>query len=403
MVQLNQEFYTGLLKDKPFAEGAKHIFESMTAGLKDGTLKAESVPSLQQLGVWMGALDPMDIKGSWYKVREDVSRVDHEGLLPHQVNARVFSESNLSVRSQAFATLTSTLLSSKMIEAYSAVPSVADTLMTMMPNQSIRNQRLGGLTHISGEAGEVLEGHQYQETDFSEKYVTTSETKRGRILRLTEELMIFDQTGECYRRAAMLGDMVRDEQERLKMRLLLDADSGSGTYVYRPSGTGEVLYNTNASNFNYIGSGGVTGFSTASPLVDWTDLDLVRLYRATKITDDRIDGTQRPIGNINTGLTLVVPEALRATANNIVYPQQLGYMPSSSGGIETQYGNPMSGFISRVVSSPYVDEVNAADYYIGNFNKQFVWTEIWPLRTAIQGRENDNAFNRDIIFSIKAR
>lgn len=403
MVRLNQEFFTGLTKDRPVAEGYKNVFITLTEGLKSGKLKAEhAVPSFKQLGLWLGAIDPMDEEGSWRRIAEEVKFVNHEGLEPHQVNARVFTESNLAVRSQAFATLTSTLISSKMIDAYEAVPSVADTLMTIMPNQKLRNQRLAGLTHIAASDDEVLEGHPYPETDFSEKYVTTKEEKRGRILRLTEELMIFDQTGECYRRAAMLGTSLKNEQERRKIRLLIDADSGSSVYVYRPSGTGETLYNTDASNMNYIGNGGVTGFSSASPLVDWTDLDLVRLYRATKVTDDRIDGTARPIGGINTNLTLLVPEGKRSVANTIVYPTQVGYEPSSSGGIQFQYNQPVAGFVSRVVSSPFIDEVNGDDYYIGDFNKQFVWTEIWPLRTAVQGRDSEDAFNQDLIFSIKA-
>lgn len=403
MVQLNQEFFTGLTKDQPVAEGYKRVFQALTEGLKSGKLKAEqAVPSFRQLGLWMGALDPMDERASWRQIAEDVRRVDHEGLAPHEVNARVFTESNLSVRSQGFATITSTLISSKMIEAYEAVPSVADTLMTLMPNQTLRNQRLAGLTHIAAPDDEVLEGHPYPETDFSEKYVTTSETKRGRILRLSEELMIFDQTGECYRRAAMLGTALKGEMERRKIRLLTDADAGSGTYVYRPSGTGVTLYNTNGSLMNYIGSGGVTGFNSAVPLTDWTALDTVRKYRATKVTDDRIDGTARPISGINSNLTLLVPEGKRSTANTIVYPTQVGYEPSSSGGVQYQYNQPIAGFISRVVSSPFVDEIDMADYYVGDFNRQFVWTEIWPLRTAVQGRDSESGFNQDLIFSIKA-
>lgn len=403
MVRLNQEFFTGLTKDRPVADGCRMVFETLTEGLKSGKLKAEhAVPSFRQLGIWLGAIDPADEQGSWRKIAEEVKFVDHEGLQPHQINARVFTESNAAVRSQAFATLTSTLISSKMIEAYEAVPSVADTLMTVMPNQTLRNQRLAGLTHIAAPDSEVLEGHPYPETDFSEKYVTTSETKRGTILRLTEELMIFDQTGECYRRASMLGMSLKNEMERRKIRLLIDADAGSSVYVYRPQGTGETLYNTDASNLNYIGSGGLTGFNSASALVDWTDLDHVRKFRATKVTDDRIDGTARPIGGINSNLTLLVPESLRSTANTIVYPTQVGYEPSSSGGIQFNYAQPVAGFVTRVVSSPFVDEVNADDYYIGDFNRQFVWTEIWPLRTAVQGRDSESAFNQDVIFSIKA-
>lgn len=137
-------------------------------------------------------------------------------------------------------------------------------------------------------------------------------------------------------------------------------------------------------------------------MVDWTDLDLVLQYRATKVVDDRIDGTPRPIGNINSGLTLLVSPAKYATARNIVFGDQLRTGDGASMTNAFSYGNPVSGFITSVETSPYIGEVNADDYYIGNFKKQFVWTEIWPLRTAVQGEDSQDGFDRDIVFKIKA-
>ena len=338
---LTQEFFKGILRDKPTAEGLKHVYMVVSEGLRTGKLKAEDVPSLNQLGMWLGAIDPVNVEGSWKQIALDVSRFDTEKIAMEHINSRVFTESNVAVMSQAFATITGELISSKILEAYNAVPSIADGLMQVMPNQRLRNQKLAGLTHIGGGFKTISEGHPYPETDFSEKYIVTAESKNGGMLAITEELLHFDQTGEIYRRASLLGESLRNELERTKIRGLLDQqdpkDDGSSVYVWRPGGTGETLYNTDGSNLNYIGSGGVSGFSTASPLVDWTDLDLVRQYRATKVVDDRIDGTARPIGGINSNLTLLVSEAKRATADTIVYPSLVGYDPSSSGGIKTEY------------------------------------------------------------------
>lgn len=404
MSQINQEFVNGILRDKPVAGGLKALVEEFEAGLKDGTIKAEqAVPSFKNLGMWMGALDPMNLEGSMAELQANVSRFyTTEDLSTEATHSRIFTESNPAVRSHAFAVLTGSLLASKMLDTYQAGPMISEKLYTNMPNQTVRNQRLAGLTTIGSELSEVLEGHNYQYTSFAEKYVTTSEAKYGKVLGITKELILFDQTGECYRRAALMAEHIRDEMERKKIRMVIDADSGSSVYVYRPSGTGEVLYATDGSNLNYVGAGGVSGFNAAVPLVDWTDLDTILQYRATKVVDDRIDGTPRPIGNINSGLTLLVSPAKYATARNIVFGDQWRTGDGASMANAYSYSNPVGGFITSVETSPYIGEVNADDYYIGNFKKQFVWTEIWPLRTAVQGEDSQDGFDRDIVFKVKA-
>lgn len=404
---LTYEFFSGITRGHTQAEGLKRVHQILVEGLKSGDISAKDVPSFQQLGIWLGALDVNDIRGSWQRIRREVAHFDTEDVPMEHIHDRVFTESNAAVMSQAFATMTGQLISSKVLEAYNAVPSVADTLMSTMTGQRLRNQRLAGLTHIGGGFDDINEGHPYPETDFSEKYIVTSETKHGGMLAITEELLTFDQTGEIYRRASGMGEALRNKLERTKIRALCDTqdvkNDGSSIYVWRPSGTGETLYATDGSNLNYIGSGGVSGFNSASPLVDYTDLDLVRVYRATKAVDDRIDGTARPIGGINSNLTLLVPEGKRSVANNIVFPSQMATVPSSSGGTEFYHQNPVSGFVSRVVSSPYVDEINGDDYYVGDFAKQFLWTEVWPVQTFVQGSNSESAFGNDVILRIKAR
>lgn len=315
--------------------------------------------------------------------------------------AQVLSESNPGVGTNLFQVVTGELIGRKVIEGYEDDAGfIGDRLVTVIPSR-MRNSKLAGFRALAGPT-EVAEGHPYEESTFEEKYVTTQESKQGRILSVTEELIGFDQTGEINRRALALGYYLRQERERTIVRAVTDADAGSGKYVYRPNGTGEALYNADGSNRNYVGVGNTTsaGFNTAVPLVDWTDIDVVLRYRATEVRDDRIDGTPRPL--VAPARQVLVPEALRGTARSIVHATEVSV--SSSAG-ELRMANPLHGTLD-VLSSPFIDEQGGAalaDWYVGDFRRQFVWTEIWPVQALLQRAESEAAFERDVVLRVKAR
>lgn len=315
--------------------------------------------------------------------------------------AQLLSESNPGVGTNLFQVVTGELIGRKVIEGYEDDSGfIGDQLVSVMPSR-LRSGKLAGFKALAGPT-EVAEGHPYEESTFEEKYVTTQESKQGRILSITEELIGFDQTGEINRRAMALGYFLRLERERTIVRGVTDADASASRYVYRPSGTGQSLYNANGSNRNYVGVGNTTStaFNSAVPLVDWTDIDLVQRYRATEVRDDRIDGTPRPL--VAPARQVLVPEALRGTARSIVHATEIG-VTSAAG--EMRMANPLHGTLD-VLSSPFVDEQGGAalaDWYLGDFRRQFVWTEIWPVQTLLQRADSEAAFERDVVLRVKAR
>lgn len=136
------------------------------------------------------------------------------------------------------------------------------------------------------------------------------------------------------------------------------------------------------------------------PLQDWTDIEEVLHYRATQVKDDRIDGDQRPI--VAPARQMLVPERLRGTARSIVHSTEIQV---STGDGETRFANPIHGTL-EVLSSPFIDEQGgaaASDWYLGDFRRQFVWTEIWPVQTFLQRSESEAAFERDVVLRVKAR
>lgn len=334
------------------------------------------------------------------------------GVLPRLRTMREFApepghvtgllrESNPGVGTNLFQVVTGELIGRKVIEGYEDDGGfIGDKLVSVMPSR-LRNQKIAGFRALAGPT-EVPEGHPYEESTFEEKYVTTEEAKQGRILSINEELIAFDQTGEINRRAMALGYYLRQERERTIVRAVTDADAGDGKYVYRPNGQGETLYDTDGSNSNWVGVGNTTSpdFDTAVPLEDWTDIDEVLQYRATEVKDDRIDGEGRPI--VVPARQLLVPEALRGTAHSIVNSTEVS---RTSGNEEMRVANPVHNLV-EVFSSPFVDEQGGQavnDWYLGDFRRQFVWTEIWPVQTFLQRSESEAGFDRDVVLRVKVR
>ncbi|MEW4489616.1 hypothetical protein AB1L42_16155 [Thalassoglobus sp. JC818] len=319
---------------------------------------------------------------------------------PSGVSA-LLQESSPGVNSHLFRVVTGELIGRKVIEGYEDDAGfIGDKLVTVVQS-GVRNSRIAGFRALAGPT-EVSEGHPYEESTFEEKFVTSQESKQGRILSINEELISFDQTGEIHRRAMALGYYLRQERERTIVRAVTDADAASGKFVFRPSGTGQALYQADGSNRNLIGSDNTTStdFAYAIPLVDWTDIEEVLNYRATEVRDDRIDGDQRPI--LAPARQILVPEALRGTARSIVQSTEI-QMATTDG--ETKVANPVHNML-EVLSSPFIDEQGGSarsDWYLGDFRRQFVWTEIWPVQTFLQRSDSAAAFDRDVVLRVKAR
>lgn len=349
-------------------------------------------------------ISPNDI--SYYELAQACNVLPKLRSLPstphsEQLLSSLLHESSPGVNTTLFQVVTAELIGRKVIEGYNDETGfIGDQLVTVIPS-STRNQKLAGFRALAGPT-EVTEGHPYEESSFAEKFVTSSESKQGRILSINEELIAFDQSGEINRRAMALGFFLRQERERTIIRAVTDADAAAGQFVYRPGGQGTTLYNTSGVNQNYIGTGNTTApaFDQPRPLVNHTDVEHALHFRATQVFDDRLDGPPRPI--VAPARQLLVSEKLRGTAASIANATQVTKTTSSG---DTTLANPIAGQFT-VLSSPFVDELGpseADNWYVGDFQRQFVWTEIWPVQTFLQRSDSEAAFERDVVLRVKAR
>jgi hypothetical protein len=227
--------------------------------------------------------------------------------------------------------------------------------------------------------------------------VTTVESKKGRLLDVTEEAVTFDQTGQIMMRARQLGEVTAQEREKTIVRGV--ADVASGTPVYRPAGTSEQLYSAGNSNL----------LSTATPLVDYTDIDEARVYHATNVVDDREadeSGSGEPV--LWDPRILLVAEENKFAAMQIVNATSVATAGGATSGLAMTTANPAAGMIA--LSSPFLDAAagadqwdDASDWFIGDFKRQFVWKEIWPLQTFRAPSSDPSSFDRDIVARFKVR
>ena len=101
---------------------------------------------------------------------------------------QLLQESNPGVNSHLFQVVTGELIGRKVIEGYEDDAGfVGDRLVTVIPSR-LRNSKIAGFRALAGPT-EVSEGHPYEESTFEEKFVTSQESKQGRILSINEELI----------------------------------------------------------------------------------------------------------------------------------------------------------------------------------------------------------------------
>ena len=97
---------------------------------------------------------------------------------------------------------------------------------------------------------------------------------------------------------------------------------------------------------------------------------------------------------------LLVPVSLGGTAHRIVSATEVRATVGSNESVTTE--NRFRG-LNPPLSSPYLDDQSTSTWYVGDFKRQFVWHEVWPLQTFRQREDSESRFVRDVVARFKAR
>lgn len=292
-----------------------------------------------------------------------------------------------AVHPTAFPLVTGKLLSKKVIDAYTLADTIGDQLVETFTSKLIID-RLPGFKE-GGNIEQVEPGGNYQHTGvIEEKWVQIVGKKYGKILDITEETIMFDQTGQILRRAAQIGKGAAMYRERMILNTIQDIVSYYAWYVGSAdaeSVTRTALYSTSTTAPHHKSN------QVTNALVNHTDINAALLLLAL-MTDD--SDQANPIAVVPK--ILLVPVALDMVANMI-------YKSTVLLGAANQQPNPFAGKF-RPLSSPYLDAQSSIIWYLGDFKSQFVWKEVIPLQVLTRrDNKNEAAWERDIKYQYKIR
>ena len=288
--------------------------------------------------------------------------------------------------STAFPKITGALINKVVQDAYDKEYGVGMSLVQKISSTN-REETIVGFAE-DNTLEEVPENMPYQEGSITEKYHLIRNRKFGRIVSLSEEMVKFDQTGQMITRAMRVGEAAKAKQESIIMNAVLEISSTGRYASWRPGGTATTLYSS-TSNDPY--SSGTLDNLGANALLDETDITAA-IALAGQFQDENGD----PIAW--NPKQLFVPKALEGIARQVAFGGQSKILTIPAGVM-----NPYAGMMD-VAASPYVDQLKAPTaWFIGDFKKQFVYTEVFPLGVFQAKAGNEQEFDRDTIFRYKAR
>jgi len=286
-----------------------------------------------------------------------------------------------AVQSSAFPYITGKLIGTQVLDAYNLNLGSASELVTEIKIPRTPYE-LMGFTDVDV-PDEVIEGMPYPEGQLDERRVTLKANKAGRIISLTREMILFDQTGEITNRAQTIGQaMGYLEAQTIWQRIQEIAVTFGGfaadsALVY--DGTARAMYENDHSAWD--------DGANANDTLMTTTLGSTGLKEAFS-----------QMMNIKN----TKGEYIAFTPTHLLVPTQKYFEALELLKSDRQYDsaenavNVFKGML-KVLTHPLLSANSAYYWYIGDFKRDFVLGRIWPVETSQQTSTSEAAFTNDII------
>ena len=312
------------------------------------------------------------------------------------------------IDSSVFLNLTTVILSGQTIDEFAQADiNAADQFAETRTVPYIQQGRDIGLTRTDAQSVVVEEGQPFPSFGMGVDWRTYPDTvKRGAKVELTKEAIAEDRTGRLLENCqGVAEEVVADKNERI-LRVVLGIDNN----VYLPKGVAAATYTASAPRKNLL---------TGNELVTWQNVDA-----AVQLWGDMTHPVTGRMLNVPLDqISVLVMPAKLATSSYIFNATEVtvGDVTSGASAGVARGANPLS-YLSRKPQNPTasmlayymlikaaasggggVAAANAKKYwYLGAFARAFVYLQNYPLTVLSQGANSDAAFDRDVIFSLRA-
>jgi hypothetical protein len=294
-------------------------------------------------------------------------------------------EDIVGMGSTLFTKATGALINKKVRDGYEMAGGVADSLVTTVPS-NLKTETLVGFTGQDS-LEEVLELQHYPSGGMQEIYFTATNKKYGKIIGVSEECIKFDQTGQILSQAARIGEKARIKKEQLIIEGI-DVAINTTDPIFKPLGADAILYKSTARTT--LAQGGKGG---ANAVTGYADIDDAALNAIMTMAAEQYDENGDYINIGIQGWNILCPWELYKTAWEVV---QTPLTPFSNDNAKNFW---QSKFIP--VWSPFL--TTSTVWYVGDFKKDFIWLEVFPLQVQRLMRGTDVEFTRDMVAAFRVR
>lgn len=330
-------------------------------------------------------------KFSWSDVRD----LKATYLALRDVNVEVLADDlggQRAITASAFPVLAAGLTVAGFNQAYDAVPTVGQDLVTEMEDNK-RRTTLAAVHTLDTQTDRVDETQDFPEVGAGQEKYDILSKRNGRRLSITAETIEENDVANIVQRVNKLGEIAGEIVEKQTLRRVCDID-GSATsaaepYVLHLNGSGRSLYTTTMTYLTRAHASGTR--VTTNSLVDDTDLEAARV-RLAGMKNERGERILIPMASC----VLLVPDALQNVAWRILNSL-------NNPGVEEEKNpwGPQGIYRPRIVSSPKLDDLSTTAWYLGDFRKQFV--RKWKLRLeyVTMGTETESFLRSRIAFQAR--
>jgi len=277
-----------------------------------------------------------------------------------------------AIMASAFPILTGTTVIKAINDAYLAVPTIGQDLVTEIDDNK-KVTTIAAIHNLDKNVEEVKETKDFPEIGTDEESVEIRHKRNGRKLTISAEAIEENEVANITERVNALGLIASDWVEEQTLKRVTDHDgcaaSPAEPYVYRPAGTGTALFSATADTPGTRAPSGTRVQNNA--FVDDTDLDAARNVLAA-MKNNRGKRISIPWSEVK----LLAPNAILGAVLKVFNSQ---YVP----GVENEMSNyGSSGRWSlppdRIKSSPKLDDLSTSAWYLGAFQRQY--RRKWKLR-----------------------
>ncbi len=291
-----------------------------------------------------------------------------------------------AVSSSAFPYITGKLINKKIIPAYTLATAPVRELVTEIPIKR-KNEDMAGFIDVEL-PDEVFEGMPYLEDSLGEKQVKIQANKTGRIISLTKEMVLFDQTNQMMTRANAITEKMAYEEYATILQRCTDVAVTRGGYATQTAlvydGTARASYSSDHSSWD--------DGANANDNLDTTTLGTEGMRAAMTLLRKLKDNAGEYISTQPTHM--IVPANKEWLAKELL-SSDLQFDSAQNA------RNLFKGSLKLIVS-PILDDTSSYYWYIGDFKKDMVLGRVWPLKIETQTSTSESAFNSDIIYRVKA-